>query len=103
MVEPTPRIRSTLLVGDILRRPGNIMVSEDVFHQRGITLLYRTSNVMIQSLFYGEICIFICTLYSSLYVLRHLCVAYPDFNIYNDVSYLISSGQITAIQPVRLM
>jgi hypothetical protein len=75
----------------ILRRPGNIMVSEDVFHQRGIALLYRTFNVMIQCLFYGEFCILICgTHYSRLYVLRHLCVDSPDFHIYNDVSYLIS-------------
>ena len=64
------------------------MVSEDVFHQRGLTLLYRTSNLIIQSLCYGEL--LISTLYSSSYVLRYLCVAYPDFDIYNDVSYLIS-------------
>ncbi|KAI9456051.1 hypothetical protein BJY52DRAFT_1151321 [Lactarius psammicola] len=37
----------------ILRRPGNIMVSDNVFHQRGITLLYRTSNLLIQSILYG--------------------------------------------------
>ncbi|KAH9007863.1 hypothetical protein EDB83DRAFT_2532463 [Lactarius deliciosus] len=30
------------------------MVSENVFHQRGITLLYRTFNLIIQSLLYGE-------------------------------------------------
>ncbi|KAH9018331.1 hypothetical protein EDB85DRAFT_2276660 [Lactarius pseudohatsudake] len=29
------------------------MVSENIFHQRGITLLYRTSNLIIQSLLYG--------------------------------------------------
>ncbi|KAH9025926.1 hypothetical protein EDB84DRAFT_1503464 [Lactarius hengduanensis] len=29
------------------------MVSEDVFHQRGIILLYRTSNLIIQSTIYG--------------------------------------------------
>ncbi|KAI9433156.1 hypothetical protein H4582DRAFT_2131786 [Lactarius indigo] len=33
--------------------PENIMVSENVFHQRGITLLYRTFNLMIQSVLYG--------------------------------------------------
>ncbi|KAH8980149.1 hypothetical protein EDB86DRAFT_3088116 [Lactarius hatsudake] len=35
------------------------MVSENVFHQRGITLLHRTFNLMIQSLLYGEFRIFI--------------------------------------------
>ncbi|KAH8985040.1 hypothetical protein EDB86DRAFT_2960627 [Lactarius hatsudake] len=29
------------------------MVSEDVFHQRGIILLYRTSSLIIQSTIYG--------------------------------------------------
>ncbi|KAH9027371.1 hypothetical protein EDB85DRAFT_111259 [Lactarius pseudohatsudake] len=35
------------------RRPENIMVSENVFHKRGITLLYRTFNLIIQSVLYG--------------------------------------------------
>jgi hypothetical protein len=30
------------------------MLSEDIFHQRGITLLYRTSNLIIQSVLYGK-------------------------------------------------
>ena len=30
------------------------MISEDIFHQRGITLLYRTSNLIIQSSLYGR-------------------------------------------------
>ncbi len=66
------------------------MVSENVFHQRGITLLYRTSSLIIQSILYGKFRILISVLHSSSYVLRDLCIAYPNFNIYNDVSYLIS-------------
>ena len=31
------------------------MLSEDTFHQRGITLLYRTSNLIIQSGLYGKL------------------------------------------------
>ncbi|KAH9052658.1 hypothetical protein EDB87DRAFT_1816244 [Lactarius vividus] len=49
----TPVFSTVSVRRHILRRPGNIMVSENVFHQRGITLLYRTSNLMIQSLLYG--------------------------------------------------
>ncbi|KAH8980065.1 hypothetical protein EDB92DRAFT_1805959 [Lactarius akahatsu] len=45
------------------------MVSKNVFHQRGITLLYRSFNLMIQSLLYGEFRILISFLYSSSYVL----------------------------------
>lgn len=29
------------------------MISETVFHERGLTLLYRTSNLIIQSVIYG--------------------------------------------------
>jgi hypothetical protein len=31
------------------------MISEDIFHQRGITLLYRAANLIIQSGLYGEL------------------------------------------------
>ena len=65
------------------------MLSEDIFHQRGIALLYRTSNVIIQSGIYGKFRFLISMLYSRLQVLRDLCVTYPHFNIYNDVNYLI--------------
>ena len=65
------------------------MVSENVFHQRGTTLLYRTSNLIIQSVLYGKFRIIISIYYSSLYVLRDLCIAFLNFNIYNNVSYLI--------------
>ncbi|KAH9168527.1 hypothetical protein EDB89DRAFT_1574421 [Lactarius sanguifluus] len=51
---PFTSVCSTISVWrHILRRPGNIMVSENIFHQRGIILLYRTSNLIIQSLLYG--------------------------------------------------
>jgi hypothetical protein len=30
------------------------MISEDIFHQRGITLLYRGANLIIQSGLYGK-------------------------------------------------
>jgi len=66
------------------------MVSENVFHQRGIILLYRTSNLIIQSVIYGKFRISISILHSSPYVLRDLCIAYPSFDTYNDVSYLFS-------------
>ena len=33
-----------------------LSLSEDIFHQRGITLLYRTSNLIIQSGLYGKFC-----------------------------------------------
>jgi hypothetical protein len=33
------------------------MVSENVFRQRGVTLLYRSFNLMIQSILYGKFCI----------------------------------------------
>ena len=64
------------------------MISENVFHQRGISLLYRTSNLLIQSLLYGKFRILISILYSSLCVLRNLCITFPSFDVYNDVSYL---------------
>ncbi|KAH8985038.1 hypothetical protein EDB86DRAFT_3083993 [Lactarius hatsudake] len=60
------------------------MVFENIFHQRGITLLYRTSNLMIQSLLYGEFRILISVLHSSSYVLRDLRITYPGFSVYND-------------------
>lgn len=66
------------------------MLSEDIFHQRGIALLYRTCNVIIQSGIYGKFRFLICILYSRSHVFRDLCVTYPHFNIYNDVNYLIS-------------
>jgi hypothetical protein len=66
------------------------VLSEDIFHQRGITLLYRTSNLIIQSGLYGKFRFLIFMLYSTSYVLRDLCVTYPDFDVYNDVSYFIS-------------
>jgi hypothetical protein len=50
------------------------MVSEDIFHQRGITLLYRTSNLIIQSGLYGKFCI--------LYLYVHSIQAYTCSGIY---------------------
>ena len=86
---PTPRLSTPgISWRDILRWPRNIMISENVFHQRGITLLYRTSNLLIQSLLYGKFRILISILYSNLYVLRNLCISFPSFDVYNDVSYL---------------
>jgi hypothetical protein len=38
------------------------MVSAYVFRQRGLTLLYRTFNLMIQSVLYGKFRIVISTL-----------------------------------------
>ena len=67
------------------------MLSEDIFHQRGITLLYRTSNLIIQSVLYGKFPFLITILCSRLvYALRDLCVTFPDLNMYHDVSYLMS-------------
>ena len=66
------------------------MVSENVFHQRGITLLYRTFNLIIQSVLYGKFRILISILHSSSYVFRDLCITYPSFDTYNDVSCLFS-------------
>jgi hypothetical protein len=72
-----------------------LALSEDIFHQRGITLLYRTSNLIIQAGLYGKF-FFLSIFYSHLYVFRDVCVTYPDFGVYNDVSYsiLFPSGPV---------
>ena len=63
------------------------MVSEDVFRQRGVTLLYRSFNLMIQCPLWQVSYSRLYILVKLIYVLRDLWVTYPGFNIYNDVSY----------------
>ena len=63
------------------------MLSENIFHQRGLTLLYRTCNVIIQSSLYGKFRFLIPIFYSILHVFRDLCITHPSFNTYDDVSY----------------
>ena len=41
------------------------MVSEDVFRQRGVTLLYRSFNLMIQCVLYGKFRILVYIFWSS--------------------------------------
>ena len=63
------------------------MLSENIFHQRGLTLLYRTMNVIIQSGLYGKFRFLLPIFYSILRVFRHICITHPSFNTYDDVSY----------------
>ena len=63
------------------------MLSENIFHERGLTLLYRTCYVIIQSGLYGKFRFLIPIFYSILHVFRHLCITHPSFNTYDVVSY----------------
>lgn len=59
--------RRLIAVGIISALAANIMVSEDVFRQRGVTLLYRSFNLMIQCVLYGEFRILVYIFWSSWY------------------------------------
>ncbi|KAI9433157.1 hypothetical protein H4582DRAFT_1008422 [Lactarius indigo] len=54
------------------------MISENVFHQRGITLLYRTFNLIIQSVIYG---IYATLIIISTYLMTQKGLQFPSQKI----------------------
>ena len=60
---PPPRLST--LQHLLSAQAANIMVPENIFHERGITLLYRTFNIIIQSVLYGKFRILISILWSN--------------------------------------